>query len=233
MSPRNSSQLPACGSRSRKLRIEPLEERRLLATVTVTSNLDIVNGDIATIDALMNDDGGDGISIREAIEATNNTPGADEINFDFGHDGPETILLTTGELRIFQALTISGGGSGLLTIDAQQKSRIMRIDNFNTTVDNFQVTLAGLTLTGGHEEDPGNFGGAILAANLYLFINDGIIEGNSTSGGTGWGGADLLRRLRYGHEQHFPRQLHDRKHCGRWSNICSRRCHFDRQYRRR
>ena len=101
-----------CRSRSRKLRIEHLEERRLLATVTVSNNLDIVNGDTTTIVALMNNDGGDGISIREAIEATNNSPGADEINFDFGHDGPETILLTAGELRIFQALTISGGAPG-------------------------------------------------------------------------------------------------------------------------
>src|SRR5262245_36854873 len=125
MSRKRSSQLPVCRFRSRKLRIEHLEERRLLATVTVTNNLDVVNGDTATIAALVNNDGGDGISIREAIEATNNSPGADEINFDFGHDGPETILLASGELRIFQALTISGGEPGLVTIDAQQKSRIM------------------------------------------------------------------------------------------------------------
>ena len=189
MSRRNSSQLPACRSRSRKLRIEHLEERRLLATVTVSNNLDMVNGDTATIDALINNDGGDGISIREAIEATNNSPGADELNFDFGHDGPETILLTTGELRIFQALTISGAAPGAITIDAQQQSRIMRIDNFNTSVDNFAVTLSGLTMTGGHTLTAGGTGGAILAANLYLFINDSIIEGNYTSGSTAWGGA--------------------------------------------
>ena len=189
MSRKNNLQLPACRCRSRKLRIEHLEERRLLATVTVTNNLDIVNGDTATIDALVNDDGGDGISIREAIEATNNSPGADDINFDFGHDGPETILLTDGELRIFEALTISGGEHGAITIDAQQKSRIMRIDNFNTVVDNFEVTLAGLALTGGRLHTGGDRGGAILASNLYLFINDSVIEDNHTSGSTGWGGA--------------------------------------------
>src|SRR5262245_31568219 len=97
MSRKHSSQSPSGRSLSRRLRIESLEERQLLATVTVGNNLDVVNGDTSTINALINSDGGDGISIREAIEATNNTPGPDDINFDFGHDGPETILLTAGE----------------------------------------------------------------------------------------------------------------------------------------
>ena len=37
-------------------------------------------------------------SLREAIFATNTVPGADENVFDFGHDGPATILLEHGEL---------------------------------------------------------------------------------------------------------------------------------------
>ena len=100
----NRSQLP------RKLRLEPLEPRHLLATVTVGTNLDVVNGDTSSIMALEMNDGGDGISLREAILATNNTEGADEIVFDFGHDGPEVILLTEGELQITDALTITGMG---------------------------------------------------------------------------------------------------------------------------
>jgi hypothetical protein len=65
----------------------------------------------------------------------------------------------------------------------------MRLDNLNTSVDNFDVTLAGLTLTCGYLQNDGDMGGAILAKNLYLFINDSIIEGNHTSGSSGWGGA--------------------------------------------
>ena len=87
---------------ARALRLEPLEPRHLLATVTVTNNLDTVNGDVSSIAALELTPGDDGISIREAIEAANNTTGADEILFDInnngGHDGPETILLTGSEL---------------------------------------------------------------------------------------------------------------------------------------
>ena len=96
----NSSRL------ARPLRCEHLEDRRLLAVVTVDTPLDVI-------------DFNDGkTSLREAIFATNTVPGADEIRFDFGHDGPETILLTQGELAITDSLTITGPGAELLTIDA-------------------------------------------------------------------------------------------------------------------
>ena len=72
----------------RRLRCEPLEDRRLLAIVLVDTEQDVI-------------DFGDGVtSLREAIFATNTVPGADEIVFDFGHDGPATILLQYGELEI-------------------------------------------------------------------------------------------------------------------------------------
>ena len=78
----------------RPLRVEPLEDRRLLAVVTVDTDLDVI-------------DFNDGVtSLREAIFATNTVPGADEIVFDFGHDGPATILLEHGELLISDALII-------------------------------------------------------------------------------------------------------------------------------
>src|SRR5262245_29545193 len=106
MSSRISSSLPGGGSRLRKLRFEYLEPRRLLAVVSVSNNLDIVNGATASIEALLNNDGGDGISLREAIEAANKTPGRDQINFNFAQPGPQTIGLTNGELHISQALAI-------------------------------------------------------------------------------------------------------------------------------
>ncbi|MCA9099792.1 MAG: hypothetical protein KDA63_01495, partial [Planctomycetales bacterium] len=108
---------------------EPLEDRRVLSAVTVTNNLDLVNGDTSSIAALMSNDGGDGIALREAIEAANNTLGADEISFDFGHDGPETILLELGELEITEALTITGDGPDLLTIDASASDPTPELDN--------------------------------------------------------------------------------------------------------
>ena len=94
-------------------------------------------------------------SLREAIFATNLVPGADEIQFDFGYDGPETITLTQGELAITDDLTITGPGAELLTIDAGGNdptpdenngdgSRVLNVDNgeLDTLID---VMISGLT----------------------------------------------------------------------------------------
>jgi len=97
--------------------------------VTVDTDLDVI-------------DFNDGVtSLREAIFATNIVPGADEIVFDFGHDGPATILLEHGELEITDELSITGDGLDLLTIDAQQQSRV-----FNITAETGDFTLAGMTM---------------------------------------------------------------------------------------
>jgi hypothetical protein len=67
--------LPARGRRLaphvRRLHLEPLEHRRLLANVTVSNVLDVVNGNVASLAGLLSSDGGDGISLREAILAAN------------------------------------------------------------------------------------------------------------------------------------------------------------------
>ena len=132
----------------RSLRFEPLEDRRMLAVVTVDTLDDTVNFS-------------DGhTSLREAIFATNIVPGADTINFApaLTAGGPAKILLTQGELAITDSLTIDGPGANLLTIDAQQASRIFDI---TATVGDFSIT--GLSLTNGHTVggDVSYSGGAI------------------------------------------------------------------------
>ena len=102
-------------------------------------------------------DAADGLnSLREAIDIANNLPGADEITFDFDHDGPATILLERGELRLTEAVTITGAGPELLTIDAQQNSRI-----FNITSEDGDFVVEGLTLTNGKTTERNENGGAI------------------------------------------------------------------------
>src|SRR5688572_20283314 len=81
----------------RRLGFEPLEDRRLLAALFVTSPLD-------------NTISGDGlVTLREAISAANNDTTtdlghkgsfADEITFTLGREGPNTIVLTMGHLVI-------------------------------------------------------------------------------------------------------------------------------------
>ncbi|HEY3391135.1 MAG TPA: choice-of-anchor Q domain-containing protein, partial [Lacipirellulaceae bacterium] len=163
----------------RTLRYEPLEDRRLLALVTVNTPLDIVDLD-------------DGLtSLREAIFATNLVSGPDEITFDFGHDGPETILLTQGELRISDDLTITGPGAEFLTIDASGNdptpdrkegfgSRILNINDGNSA-HLLDVVINGLVLTGG---DIRGDGGAIVS-NEHLTILYCTFSQNWTSGDGG------------------------------------------------
>jgi hypothetical protein len=154
--------------------LEPLEERRLLA-ITVTTNLDIV-------------DAADGVvSLREAIAGANSVAGPESIAFDFGHDGPATILLTMGALTIADSLTINGPGAQLLTIDASGNDPTPDQDNGDGSrifaisrpgVDLADVTLRGLTLTGGDQQTSG---GAI--SNLErLLVSDCTITGNAALG---------------------------------------------------
>jgi len=162
----------------RRLRLEPLEDRRLLA-ITVDTLLDVV-------------DDGDGLtSLREAI-ATVNTTSEDEI--DFSVTGK--INLLSGELEITDTLTITGPGRDLLTIDAGGQSRAM-----NVPLNAGDLTLAGITLTGGritghnlHAADNTYSGGGIrFLSNGTLTITDSTISGNATEGDYARGGAVYTR----------------------------------------
>jgi hypothetical protein len=166
----------------RQLRLERLEERSLLATITVTTPHDVVD---------LTDDV---ISLREAIFAANIVTGHDALNFDFGHDGPATIVLRQGELKITDALTIQGTGPQLLTIDAggsdptpdqhnHDGSRIFNIDGSGQ----LNISIAGLTLTGG---DVLGVGGAILNFEDLLLSNC-VVAGNSAHGGFDGGGGGV------------------------------------------
>jgi CSLREA domain-containing protein len=157
----------------RPLRYEPLEDRRLLALVTVDTPLDTIDLE-------------DGLtSLREAIFATNLVSGRDEITFDFGHDGPETIVLTKGELRITGDLTINGPGAELLTIDATGNdptpgensgdgSRVFNVDNGDSALF-INVTIRGLTLTGGDVLA----GGGAIRSREHFTLRDSIVSGSA------------------------------------------------------
>ncbi len=170
--------------RDRRLGNEPLESRQMLAAVTVSNALDLVNGNTASIADLIANDGGDGIALREAIQAANNTAGPDNIDFNAALAG-STINLTVGQLAISSALTITGLGASQLTIDAGNGTDntfgtgdgFQIFDIFDGTVAQLDVTISGLTLTGG---DITGFGGAIINSE-NLILTDAILSGNSAS----------------------------------------------------
>jgi hypothetical protein len=200
---RNRPRRKGATPRYRRLWFEWLEERRVLATLTVNSLADVVNGSDLVV------------TLREAIIAANTDTatelgetgnGADEIVFaaSLFEGGPATIMLTQGELLITSDLSILGEGADQLTIDASLNdetptstlsdgnntndgdgSRVFNIDNSEASVD-IEVTLTGLALTGA--DSPGS-GGAIRSAEslivneLDIFDNMAFMSGGSAPGG--------------------------------------------------
>ena len=63
-------------------------------TITVTTNADIINGNVSSVAGLLANPGPDGVALREAIEATNNDPGEYTIRFSAQLDG--TTIYTGG-----------------------------------------------------------------------------------------------------------------------------------------
>jgi parallel beta-helix repeat protein len=148
------------------------------------------------VDTLVDESDGDyspgDLSLREAIQLANASQYdgvVDTIRFDpaLTAGGPATILLTQGELKITDSLTIDGPGSELLTIDAGgndatpgvadgRGSRILHIEDGNSLA--YQtVELTGLTL---RRADSSN----IIFSSEHLAIRRCAITDNAVSGGS-------------------------------------------------
>ncbi|MEO1591784.1 MAG: choice-of-anchor Q domain-containing protein [Cyanobacteria bacterium J06632_22] len=140
-----------------------------MATFTVTNLLDAGAG-----------------SLRDFINQANAMAGADTIEFDPGLSG--TISLIGGELLITDSLSILGPGADLLTIDAQQMSRVFNIDDGNDFSNPLNVTLDSLTTTGGLTEGGFEASGGGIRSFENLTVSNSIVSGNSTSGDSAQGG---------------------------------------------
>ena len=164
---------------TRRLRVELLEDRRLLAVFSV-DNLN---------------DSGTG-SLRDAIFQANANGVPDEITFSV----TGTIDIASQLPTITEELIITGHGQDLLTIDAGDGTdntfatgdgyRILHIDDgdSNNAID---VTLNGLTLTGGDTANgiDDDFsptdaeGGGAIFSDENLTVIDSTVTGNATGSG--------------------------------------------------
>jgi predicted outer membrane repeat protein len=168
------------------LRIEPLEDRRMLANVTVSNLSDAVNGNTDSIALLIADNGGDGISLREAIYAANSTATADSISFSvngtinlFNRPDPEL-----DHLLIEDSLTINGPGFASLTIRAYNPTgaagdgrRVFEINDGLAGLIN--VAINDVTITNG-DLDASGAGAGIWNRGENLTVTDSVIANNRT-----------------------------------------------------
>jgi CSLREA domain-containing protein len=120
---------------------------------------------------------GDGCTLREAINAANNSAGPDYITFRSGVTG--TITLGGTELTLSSDITITGPGANLLSVSGNNASRVFRVDAGSN------VVLSGLTVMNGNvNRDSG--GGGIRNYGV-LNVANCIISGNTVNGSTGGG----------------------------------------------
>ena len=199
----------------RRLQFESLEDRRLLATVTVNDPTDTLdNPTSVTISTL-----GSNVSLRDAINAANNTGGTNTIVLGSG----QTYDFTTADNNwygpdalppIESDITIVGNGSTLqhdssLGQDTADSFRFFYVSGgISSELPLGTLTLENLTLTGGLAKGGDSFqgggglgaGGAILnQGNLTVsgvtLNNNAAIGGSfSTFAGNGGGGMEKTRQ---------------------------------------
>ncbi len=160
----------------RKLFVENLEDRRVLATFVVT--------DLG--------DAGDG-TLRDAVRLSNETAGVDEIVFDASLNG-DTILLTSGQVDIVEPVTINAMdlGDGIVIdasgsdptpdIDDGMGSRVFQIQHQSEQTGEGVVILQGLTLQGGDVDGDGG----LIHSSTSLQVDFSVLQ---ESHATGDGGA--------------------------------------------
>ena len=155
--------------------VEPLEDRSMPSTFTVTTPLDVVSA----TDGKM--------SLREAVTAANAHAGADTIVLPAGVfkitiPGAIENGNATGDFDVTQDLTIKGAGSSATVIDAQKLDRLFDL------LGNIGVTFSGVTLQHGNA---GAFdGGAIQALSANITLDHCVVKDNAA--GLGGGGINDL-----------------------------------------
>lgn len=161
--------------RARRTLFESLEDRQLLAVITVTS-----------LGASVPNDGN--VSLQEAVIAANTDTsvdgstagaGADLIEFAAGLTG--TVALTD-QLTLDTEMTINGPGASVISISGNDITRI-----FNIADGAGNIALRDLTLTNGLASAGESRGGAIFLDSGNNLLLERVVIANSSS--TGAGGA--------------------------------------------
>lgn len=172
--------------------VDVLESRELLAAIVVNSLSGAQNYD-ATVTAGQLDATQTAVTLRDAINAANNTQGADTISFDQSVFPPDalsaaTIVLTGGTPLLLKdtsgATSIVAPAAAQVTVSGNNLSTVFQI-NLGVT-----ATIDGLTITGGKASiDFGvgfKAGGAIYNNGRLTLQNSTLTANTAASYGGGF-----------------------------------------------
>lgn len=168
--------------------LNPVETSEFAANITtvnqalvVTNTTDTINGDTTSVATLIATPGGDGISLREAITAANNTTGVDLILFNIAGVGTHTITLGSALPTIGGTLIIDGytqGGSSQNTLSVGTNAVL------NIELNGNSLSASGLRLGTGSDGSTisglsiVNFDGNSTSYGIRVDSNNNIIAGN-------------------------------------------------------
>ena len=166
-------------------KFEPLEDRRLLAILTVTTTVDELDGG-----TLLSPAGADGkLSLREAINVANLNPGPDTIllqaksTYKITIAGLDEDANQRGDFDVLDNLTIKATGKGWdPIIDGFGLDRVF---NIPTGHDGISLTFCHVVITGGIARTPGSGNGGGVDAestgNTLSFFNTTVTKNIVTS----------------------------------------------------
>jgi CSLREA domain-containing protein len=165
------------------LRLECLEDRAVPATFRVTTTADVV----VPADGKR--------SLREAITAANNLPGADVIVLPAGVfkitiPGALESNNASGDFDVRDSLTIRGAGAGASIVAGQALDRVF--DVFGTDPSSIRVVLQGLAIRNGSATGVTGDGGGIRVGDADLVIRDCLVCDNRAAENGGGISNDLL-----------------------------------------
>ncbi|MCA9054948.1 MAG: hypothetical protein KDA75_14000, partial [Planctomycetaceae bacterium] len=139
------------------------------------------------VDELDGDTSNGDLSLREAVDLANISPGSNTIQFASSLNGTP-IALSAGELTLGEGVSIVGNGADQTIIDAQQTSRIFSIFAAANPQSNV-FSFDGVTLSNGLTNATDARGAAIDHQFGVLTISNSTLSGNFTLGEFSHGGA--------------------------------------------
>ncbi|HWW62325.1 MAG TPA: right-handed parallel beta-helix repeat-containing protein, partial [Thermoanaerobaculia bacterium] len=115
-------------------------------------------------------------TLRQAIVDANTAAGPDVITFQAGLTG--TILLTSGQLEIYDSVDVQGPGAAVISVSGNNSSRVFYLYDGGATLD---VRIAGLTITQGFD----TIGAGVVNFDENLTLDGVTITGNNAQGDGG------------------------------------------------